>query len=203
MANYKYTRATPKHVAPPLEERRAAHAKLPKWTGAGGDVPFEQYDTRFGQVDGLTRPQRDENAEQLELQLAVERELAEIDAKPYRYRKPPKRSRETALAKLDRDGLAVLKSYDEQSPARATWHVRIYYTSEAGDLCAAEFGGLTEHEAEQLRGHDVQSWDSTHVHQMKHGHMHSCRRCERPIERGARFVVWPSEAARIACEQAA
>ena len=199
--SYTFRRAPPPHVAEPEATRRERYHKA---YGPSPRETFEEYEHRHDIVDGVWPQHRQENEERIQLQLDIEAKLAEIDAHPTpRRRRMIKRSRDVALERIDRDGATAIAELGEPRPERATWRVRIYYISEAGDLCAAEFGNLTEHEAERIRGGypvrvgcesiSAQAWNVAHVHHLRHGY--DCRQCERPIHPGARAVAWPSECA--------
>lgn len=125
------------------------------------------------------------------LEMTAERaaRLAAIRAvKPYKYRRPARPNPALARERYLAAGQRAIDSSDSPEPApspRARRHtVRVYYTSEGGELLAFDAPGLTEPEATALRD----------AHQNAEMFPDNVRDLKKP-GRGARLVALPSQSA--------
>lgn len=126
-------------------------------------------------------------------QAAIEAGIRDTIAHPTVWRRRRQLSREAALAQLDSYGAGVYSELDAEPPGlRMTWAVRIYYRSEAGEILAAEFGGLSWQRAKALKQeHTAQAWNDAPGKMREDGEPDNDG--PPPVLDGARLVIWPSE----------
>lgn len=146
-------------------------------------------------------------------QAAIEAGVRDTIAHPTTWRRRRQPSRQAVLDQLDAAGAGVYGELDAEPPGpRKTWAVRIYYRSEAGEILAAEFGGLSwqrakaiqrDHEGERLHRSSfalhAQVWNAAPGKVCEDGEP-SDNDGPPPVLYGARLVTWPSERARRAAD---
>lgn len=131
----------------------------------------------------------------------IEAGVRETIARPTMWRRRRRPSRQAVLAQLDAFGAGVYHELGAEPPGpRMTCAVRIYYRSEAGEILAAEFGGLSWQRANAIKAEalstasialDAQAWNDAPGKLREDGEPDSDG--PPPVLHGARVVTWPAE----------